>query len=1224
MMLGNFGRVSAPMRIVVVSIAALAASVSFGVAAGATGIVPPSDPPQNIAAQLNPATYCSGVDDTSASCTAVYLHNIDYARSLEGVPPMVLPSDWASLDVASRDLVLTNLERHDRGLPEFTGLSSTLNASSAPALATFSDPSFPGGYSFDAFGSDFALDQNILGADYGWMYDDGFGGANGDCTAADVSGCWGHRNNILGPWQTTAGQTAEMGDANDVDGSNGRYTQSFANETGVPDAQVDLYAPIAATIPATVAPQVLQVLPSSSATLAAGSPVTIEGNYFLAFGAPTAVDFNGVAATNVHVNWDGELTADAPASSVGSPAVVTVTTPAGTSSAVLSPGVNEYIYGPSSAPTITSIVNNSGPITGSTTQTVTINGTHLTDSSPIIDFGKTQWTIGSFTASPTQIQITGVPSALVAGPVDITVTTVDGTSAITPNDVYTYTAIAAPAVTNVSPSSGPAAGGTSVTITGTNFDGVGSVTFQGIAATISSINDAGTSITVTTPAFPAGGTVNVVVTAEGGASVTVPADQYQYTNPLPSVTSVTPNAGPTAGGGSVTIGGTGFVTGATVMFGGMGAAVNSVTPTAISVTVPAGTGTVDVTVTTSGGTSLTSVSDEYTYQAGGVTPTAPTISNIPGTNVFGGGFTATVSTNGDGTKSITTNTPAVCSVTGLAVSYVGVGQCSLTAHVAQGVTYSAADGTPQTFSVAQASPSTPSISNLPGSGSVGGGFTGVVSTNGDGTESVQSNSPSVCSVSGTPALIVTYVGAGACSLTALVATGTNYGAGTGTAQMFTVSLNTPTTPSISNIPSNPAFGGGFTADVQTNGDGQTSVTSSTPGSCTVASNTAVSFVGVGTCTLTAHLAAGIVYAAANGSAQSFNVGQAAASSPTITNLPGSGVVGGGFTAIIGTTGDGVPSVTSNSAACTASGLTVSFVAAGTCTLTPAVGTGTDYGGGNGSSQSFPITTPAPPPPAAHGYWLVGSDGGIFTFGSANFFGSTGNLKLNRPVVGITPTTAGYRLVASDGGLFAFGDAKYFGSIPGLGLLPAGSGGSGKHLNAPIVGMVPTPSGGGYFMVASDGGVFAFGDAQYEGSCPGIGGCSGTAVGVVPDASGNGYWLVTSTGHVYNFGDAPNLGQPGQQSSAITSIVRTTDGGGYWVLDANGGVFNFGDAPNLGSLPINTAGGLDPAATIFTTSDGQGYWVATAVGKVYDFGDAPSDGDISGKHLNGSIIAATGY
>ncbi len=140
---------------------------------------------------------------------------------------------------------------------------------------------------------------------------------------------------------------------------------------------------------------------------------------------------------------------------------------------------------------------------------------------------------------------------------------------------------------------------------------------------------------------------------------------------------------------------------------------------------------------------------------------------------------------------------------------------------------------------------------------------------------------------------------------------------------------------------------------------------------------------------------------------------------------------------------------------------------------------------------------------------------------ANFHGSMGGIPLQRPVVGIVPTAdrGGYWLDASDGGVFAFGDTVFHGSIPGLGLHPAGSG-QPLCLNAPIVGMVASHDYGGYFMVGSDGGVFAFGDAHYVGSCPGIGGCSGAAVAVMPDASGNGYWLVTKTGNVYGFGDGP--------------------------------------------------------------------------------------------------------
>jgi hypothetical protein len=232
--------------------------------------------------------------------------------------------------------------------------------------------------------------------------------------------------------------------------------------------------------------------------------------------------------------------------------------------------------------------------------------------------------------------------------------------------------------------------------------------------------------------------------------------------------------------------------------------------------------------------------------------------------------------------------------------------------------------------------------------------------------------------------------------------------------------------------------------------------------------------------------------------------------------------------------------------------------------------------------------------------------------------------LQRPVVGISPTASrgGYWLVASDGGVFAFGNAGYYGSIPGAGLAPAGSG-LPHSLNAPIVGMVPSSDGGGYFMVASDGGVFAFGDARFEGSCPGMGGCSGAAVAVVPDASGNGYWLITQTGNVYAFGDAPFDGAPGNLGSAVTSAVRTTDGGGYWILLADGAVYAYGDAVARGG-PVGAVGGFNPASAVFADASGGGYWVASAAGAVYTYGDAPNDGSMAGNHLNGSIIAAAGF
>ena len=311
---------------------------------------------------------------------------------------------------------------------------------------------------------------------------------------------------------------------------------------------------------------------------------------------------------------------------------------------------------------------------------------------------------------------------------------------------------------------------------------------------------------------------------------------------------------------------------------------------------------------------------------------------------------------------------------------------------------------------------------------------------------------------------------------------------------------------------------------------------------------------------------------------------------------------------------------------TGSGFNVTMVPKGgsTTTTTTTKPTTTTTKPTTTSTTSAKLPPPHSSPQPANGYWLIGSDGGIFSYGLAPFQGSTGSLQLQRPVVGITPThnNEGYWLAGSDGGVFAF-NAPFVGSIPGLGLHPAGSG-LPHSLNEPIVGIVPSSNGQGYYMVASDGGVFAF-NSDFAGSCPGIGGCSGAAVAVAPDASGKGYWLVTATGHIYAFGNARFFGAPGPQNSPITSMVRTPDGGGYYILDAAGQVFAYGDADgSLGGLPAGAAGGADPANAIFATANGGGYWVSTALGKVYPFGDAPDVGDMSGTQLNGPIIAGSGF
>jgi hypothetical protein len=150
-----------------------------------------------------------------------------------------------------------------------------------------------------------------------------------------------------------------------------------------------------------------------------------------------------------------------------------------------------------------------------------------------------------------------------------------------------------------------------------------------------------------------------------------------------------------------------------------------------------------------------------------------------------------------------------------------------------------------------------------------------------------------------------------------------------------------------------------------------------------------------------------------------------------------------------------------------------------------------------------------------GYWLAASDGGIFTYGNAQFYGSTGNIHLNQPIVGMaaTPDGKGYWLVASDGGIFTEGDAQFYGSTGNI------------HLNQPIVGMAATTDGGGYWLVASDGGIFTEGDATFYGSTGNIH-LNKPIVGMAATPDGKGYWLVASDGGIFTEGDAQFYGSAG--------------------------------------------------------------------------------------------------
>jgi SpoIID/LytB domain protein len=238
-----------------------------------------------------------------------------------------------------------------------------------------------------------------------------------------------------------------------------------------------------------------------------------------------------------------------------------------------------------------------------------------------------------------------------------------------------------------------------------------------------------------------------------------------------------------------------------------------------------------------------------------------------------------------------------------------------------------------------------------------------------------------------------------------------------------------------------------------------------------------------------------------------------------------------------------------------------------------------------------------------GYWINASDGGVFSFGNAQFYGSTGGMRLNKPVVGMASThdAAGYWEVASDGGVFSFGNASFHGSTGSI------------RLNKPVVGMAVTPDGGGYWLVASDGGIFAYGDAGFYGSTGSLV-LNKPVIGMVPTRDGNGYWLIASDGGVFAFGDAGFFGSLGgaPPSTALVGVAPTPDGGGYWVLGANGSVYDFGDAPQVsvaGDSPALSSM-RSPMTGLIPDFSGQGFDAVNGSGQAFAYGDAPYFGDVT--------------
>jgi streptogramin lyase len=201
---------------------------------------------------------------------------------------------------------------------------------------------------------------------------------------------------------------------------------------------------------------------------------------------------------------------------------------------------------------------------------------------------------------------------------------------------------------------------------------------------------------------------------------------------------------------------------------------------------------------------------------------------------------------------------------------------------------------------------------------------------------------------------------------------------------------------------------------------------------------------------------------------------------------------------------------------------------------------------------------------------------------------------------------GYWLGASDGGIFNYGSATFHGSAGSI------------KLNQPIVGMARTPDGGGYWLVATDGGIFNYGDAKFYGSAGSIH-LNKPIVGMAATPDGGGYWLVASDGGIFNYGDAKFYGSAGSihLNKPIVGMTASPTGLGYWLVATDGGIFNYGDAKffgSAGSIVLNK-----PIVGMAATATGAGYWLVATDGGIFNYGDATFHGSAGAIHLNKPIV-----
>jgi sugar lactone lactonase YvrE len=213
-----------------------------------------------------------------------------------------------------------------------------------------------------------------------------------------------------------------------------------------------------------------------------------------------------------------------------------------------------------------------------------------------------------------------------------------------------------------------------------------------------------------------------------------------------------------------------------------------------------------------------------------------------------------------------------------------------------------------------------------------------------------------------------------------------------------------------------------------------------------------------------------------------------------------------------------------------------------------------------------------------------------------------------------PRRSGYWMLGSDGRVYAFGDAKTLGDAS-----------TRVPPEAKAVHLEPTPSFGGYWILDDRGEVFAFGDAVAAGNVPAAQlkpREKVTSLSATP--SGKGYWIFTNRGRALPFGDAKHHGDMSavNLNGPVLGSVATPSGQGYYMVASDGGVFAFGDAHFRGSMGNTRLNA--PVESLVPAADGAGYWLVASDGGIFAFGSAPFRGSMGGKPLNKPVVGMVRY